>query len=61
MEVHAPHNLDLPPLRINQRNERVMIEESPEVEVLIKTKLLLEPTFNLVLMRLHAPLAHHWA
>jgi hypothetical protein len=50
MKVHAPPNLDLPPLKIDRRAEREMIEESPEVQALIGTKLLLDPIFNELLM-----------
>jgi len=46
MELYAPTNLDLPPLYINLRNERQAIEESPDVEALIATNLLLDAAFH---------------
>ena len=52
MDIHAPPNLELPPLGVNRNNERRLVEEDHEVQALIKTKRLLEDQFNRIYMDL---------
>jgi len=46
MILHDPANINLPPIKVEKKNERIDIENDNKVKNLIKTNLLLDKSFN---------------